>query len=102
MRISKSIIAYKQAHPTCESCGRPAMAWPHHILSRGAGGTDDASNLLSLCAHCHRSYHNDGAGYFMLHNPHLRDKIVAARPWALHKTLLPPGPPVTPPCRGGL
>ena len=100
MRISKSIIAYKQAHPNCEACGRPAMAWPHHIVSRGSGGTDDVTNLLSLCSHCHRSYHNDGVGTFILRNPQLKAKIVAARPWALHKLYYSTGAGGQPPSPG--
>lgn len=35
----------------------------HHILPRGRGGTNELSNLISLCAWCHtlspKSVHND-------------------------------------------
>jgi len=40
-----------QANPRCESCGRVAVT-VDHILARAFGGTDDPSNLRSLCRAC--------------------------------------------------
>lgn len=30
---------------------------PHHIKTKGAGGSDDLSNLITLCADCHYRVH---------------------------------------------
>lgn len=61
----------------CEVCGRPAEA--HHIVSRGAGGTDESWNVLLLCRRCHRYYHDYGWVKFASYYPHLRAKILEAR-----------------------
>jgi hypothetical protein len=79
-RVSSQIIEYKQTHTYCEACFKPAMAWPHHIQSRGAGGSDDPENLLSLCVYCHTKYHDKGVLAFMQHAPQLASKILAVHP----------------------
>jgi len=33
----------------------------HHVLPRSAGGTDAPSNLVWLCAQCHRHVHDNPA-----------------------------------------
>ena len=43
---------YIHQYPACVMCGRPATDIDH-ILPRRRGGTDDPSNLQSLCASCH-------------------------------------------------
>ena len=45
--------AYLRDHPDCEVCGDVATD-VDHIVSRRRGGTDDDSNLMSLC-HTHHS-----------------------------------------------
>jgi len=45
--------AYLAGHPWCEVCGELATD-VDHIVSRRRGGTDDDSNLMSLC-HTHHS-----------------------------------------------
>jgi hypothetical protein len=37
----------------CQSCGRRTKGQVHHILSRGQGGPDTSSNLVTLCGRCH-------------------------------------------------
>ena len=48
---------YIAAHPLCEEClglGRATMATlVHHVKPIADGGTNDESNLRSLCASCH-------------------------------------------------
>lgn len=61
----------------CEICGMPAER--HHIVSRGAGGVDDAYNVLWLCRAHHRAYHDMGWVWFSESHPWLRAKIVTAR-----------------------
>jgi 5-methylcytosine-specific restriction protein A len=40
------------AFPWCAECGATATD-VHHVTSRAAGGTDDPSNLRSMCGPCH-------------------------------------------------
>lgn len=44
-------------HPLCEKCKEKGRLTPaeevHHILPLACGGTNDASNLMSLCKSCH-------------------------------------------------
>lgn len=44
---------------TCVCCGeRLEPGWQcHHRKLRSRGGSDSASNLIALCAHCHRRIH---------------------------------------------
>ena len=42
-------------------CGR-ADADVHHLLPRSAGGTDEPSNLVTLCDGCHAAHHPKLAG----------------------------------------
>ncbi len=50
------LVALRRDNYTCQLCGRPAEV-THHIHFRGYGGSDDASNLVSLCRACHQRYH---------------------------------------------
>lgn len=43
---------------TCELCGSPCAGEPHHIKTRGAGGSDVPENLVQLCGRCHRAAHD--------------------------------------------
>ncbi|MCD7805600.1 MAG: HNH endonuclease [Oscillospiraceae bacterium] len=53
--------AYVQAHPLCERClkqGRYVKVEEvHHIKPLADGGTNDESNLMSLCRKCHAEIH---------------------------------------------
>lgn len=53
-------------HPHCEVAGcRAAPApEPHHIRTRGAGGTDDPVNLIRLCGPHHVEVHKVGRWTF--------------------------------------
>ena len=42
----------------CESCGRPAYAEPHHVVTVGAGGPDHRFNLIQLCGDDHTRAHS--------------------------------------------
>ena len=49
----------------CVECGTPcrsAEADVHHLLPRSAGGTDEPSNLVTLCDGCHAAHHPKLAG----------------------------------------
>ena len=40
---------------TCRRCNNKKDLDVHHIIKRKDGGTDDLSNLLSLCRSCHKT-----------------------------------------------
>ncbi|MDX8463616.1 DEAD/DEAH box helicase, partial [Mesorhizobium humile] len=49
----------------CVSCSTPlksAEADVHHLLPRSMGGTDELSNLITLCDGCHAVHHPNLAG----------------------------------------
>lgn len=37
----------------CQVCGREHSGQVHHVIPRSKGGTDDFSNLITLCGKCH-------------------------------------------------
>jgi 5-methylcytosine-specific restriction endonuclease McrA len=41
----------------CRMCGACTTLSVDHVKSRGAGGTDDAENLRTLCLSCHTTRH---------------------------------------------
>ena len=53
---------YVKAHPFCEECQKHGRLVPvqvvHHKLPLNAGGTNDFTNLMSLCNACHNAVHN--------------------------------------------
>jgi len=61
--MKSQIKAYRKAHLFCEVCGMPDTQI-HHIRTRGAGGSDDATNLLALCYYHHTKIHAIGSRKF--------------------------------------
>ena len=43
----------------CQMCGSSKDLHVHHIDLRSRMGSDSESNLISLCADCHRAIHAD-------------------------------------------
>ena len=58
-RTSAKCREYGKIHQFCEVCGDYGIQ-VHHIRSRGAGGDDEAINLMSLCPEHHTEYHTIG------------------------------------------
>ncbi len=54
---------YVSAHPLCEMCLKDGRLTPveevHHIKPVSQGGTNEFSNLMSLCQSCHTKLHHD-------------------------------------------
>ena len=52
---------YSQQHPLCEMCLAQGKAMPmdhvHHIVPLSQGGSNEESNLMSLCKSCHSKIH---------------------------------------------
>jgi hypothetical protein len=42
----------------CVACGTKDNLHHHHLKPRSLGGTDDETNLITLCQTCHGIYHN--------------------------------------------
>jgi hypothetical protein len=75
---SAAYASYWLDHIGCETCGASSEP-PHHIRTRGAGGSDNASNLLALCVKHHRQIHDIGDERFGTKHPSLINKIVRAK-----------------------
>lgn len=58
IRDPKTIRAMKK--PYCELCGQRAYGEPHHIKTRGSGGSDIPENLIQLCWEHHVAAHSGG------------------------------------------
>ena len=62
-RWNKARKMYLAAHPLCEQClkeGRyVAVEEVHHIVPLADGGSNDESNLMSLCRSCHEKIHRE-------------------------------------------
>lgn len=63
-RIKKNLEITRKKK--CEVCGKLPPSDPAHIHSRGAGGSDDLSNLMALCRKHHIEQHQIGLHSFTL------------------------------------
>ena len=83
MKPNKKLKAYMDSHPFCEACGTRVSekALPHHIKSRGAGGSDEPENLLRLCFVCHYGIVHGLPGHRGLieRYPEVYDKIASIK-----------------------
>ena len=43
--------------PVCVACGSTEDLQHHHLVPRKQGGTDDETNLVTLCTECHHKIH---------------------------------------------
>lgn len=53
--------AFRRDGWRCRVCGSPSQLHAHHVRRRSQGGRDEASNLLTVCAPCHRDIHDNPA-----------------------------------------
>jgi len=79
---SKQYEAYWIQNPFCEICGNYSAA-PHHIRTRGAGGTDESGNLLALCTTHHTEAHAMGIQSFANKYEQFYGKIAATLDFGL-------------------
>ncbi|MGI6852065.1 RecQ family ATP-dependent DNA helicase [Mesorhizobium sp. 1B3] len=59
------LLVLKRDNFRCVSCSTPAKSAEadiHHLLPRSMGGTDELSNLVTLCDGCHAIHHPNLAG----------------------------------------
>jgi len=45
-------------HDHCVACGQSGNLHQHHLVPRSIGGSDDETNLLTLCGSCHAKAHS--------------------------------------------
>ncbi len=61
-RVRREVLARDKHQCQAPGCGRTRFLEVHHIRARQQGGSNQAENLVTLCASCHRLWHERGAG----------------------------------------
>jgi len=81
-RYSVAYASYWAEHPYDEALLAYGIVEPsgppHHIVTRGAGGGDDARNLVALSRENHVLVHKVGIQGFLGRFPHLTEKFKGA------------------------
>ena len=64
-KISRAVreTVIKRDNMRCVKCGNRHNLQVHHIIHRKHGGSDEASNLITLCAACHAQEHRSEPVY---------------------------------------
>lgn len=75
MRIENKALCKSYQGAPCIVCGKSGVG--HHVKSRGSGGDDVESNLMTLCVVCHREVHDIGLTEFA-------DKYTRVTRWLLN------------------
>jgi len=61
-RTRREVLARDQHRCRAPGCGRTRFLEIHHIVARQKGGGNNPENLVTLCAACHRLWHERGGG----------------------------------------
>ena len=61
-RVRREVLARDKHQCQAPGCGRTRFLEVHHIVSRQQGGSNESENLMTLCASCHRLWHEKGSG----------------------------------------
>ena len=61
-RVRREVLARDQHRCQAPGCGRTRFLEVHHIAARSSGGSNHSDNLVTLCASCHRLWHERGGG----------------------------------------
>jgi hypothetical protein len=56
-RIRREVMGRDRHRCTAPGCDRTRFLEVHHIVPRSHGGTNDPTNLTTLCGSCHRLWH---------------------------------------------
>ncbi len=59
-RVRREVLARDKHRCQSPGCGRTRFLEVHHIVSRQQGGSNQVDNLTTLCASCHRLWHERG------------------------------------------
>jgi 5-methylcytosine-specific restriction endonuclease McrA len=55
-QVLRASVLNRDAH-VCQGCGATERLDVHHVIPLYRGGTNDPSNLISLCRECHAKIH---------------------------------------------
>jgi len=61
-RVRREVLARDKHRCQAPGCGRTRFLEIHHIVARQRGGDNKPENLMTLCASCHRLWHERGNG----------------------------------------
>jgi hypothetical protein len=61
-RVRRKVLARDKHQCQAPGCGRTRFLEVHHVVSRQQGGSNNTENLMTLCASCHRLWHERGSG----------------------------------------
>ncbi len=61
-RVRREVLARDKHQCQAPGCGRTRFLEVHHIVVRQKGGANHPENLVTLCASCHRLWHERGKG----------------------------------------
>jgi len=61
-RVRREVLARDKHQCQAPGCGRTRFLEVHHITPRNQGGSNKTENLMTLCASCHRLWHERGSG----------------------------------------
>jgi 5-methylcytosine-specific restriction endonuclease McrA len=61
-RVRREVLARDKHQCQAPGCGRTRFLEVHHITPRNQGGSNESENLMTLCASCHRLWHERGSG----------------------------------------
>lgn len=57
--VSCHLFEIDQTHGICDSCGKySSRRQKHHVLPVSLGGSNEESNLITICIYCHDIIHN--------------------------------------------
>jgi len=59
-RVRREVLARDKHRCRAPGCGRTRFLEVHHIVTRQQGGSNQSDNLVTLCASCHRLWHEKG------------------------------------------
>jgi len=65
-RVRREVLARDQHRCHAPGCNRTRFLEVHHIVSRQQGGSNQTENLVTLCASCHRLWHEKPASAISL------------------------------------
>lgn len=60
-RTRREVLARDRHRCRAPGCARTRFLEIHHVVSRAMGGTNDPTNLITLCSACHRLWHERNA-----------------------------------------
>lgn len=70
----------------CLACKRVSVLEACHVRSRGAGGSNDAYNIIYMCHVSHQAQHRWGWKKFLEKYPSVKDELTS-RGWVIEEVL---------------